>query len=182
MAEEEQQSITQTELDRFRQAWLSEVERNNRRSEPDQLKEDANRNRLSAGAPAATSSRAPVSSSRQKYDFSEDVEPRAYHDLPNDEERLTLGESGQEKNRGSIKEPSSALEHYEVRLKLPNPPARTLDNPLKAKRAEENTDIFRSTQSKRKREDSWETQFNTIVKHSKFVALFIRSIIVHALR
>ena len=46
-------------------------------------------------------------------DYSEDVEPRAYHDLPDKEEQLRLGEEGQNHDRDVNKEPSTALEHYE---------------------------------------------------------------------
>jgi F-box protein 9 len=46
-------------------------------------------------------------------DFSEEVEPRAYHDLPDKEEMLKLGAEGQSTERNPYEEPSSAIEHYE---------------------------------------------------------------------
>lgn len=48
------------------------------------------------------------------HEGAEELEPRAYHDLPDKEEELKLGAAEQGQIRGSsTKEPRSALEHYE---------------------------------------------------------------------
>lgn len=46
-------------------------------------------------------------------DLYDEVEPRAYHDLPDKEELKKLGVDGQNHDRNPYKEPSTALEHYE---------------------------------------------------------------------
>lgn len=110
-----QASEAEAELERFRREWQEEVARNRRLEATTSTVEDSqNRQRRKDAntAPPGTG----VSAARRKdvSDYSEDVEPRAYHDLPDKDEELRLGQEGQQNNRESaFWEPSSALEHYE---------------------------------------------------------------------
>lgn len=103
-------SNAEAELEQFREKWRQEVHERNRKPEPrPAAPAKATKQKEQAIAPPpAVSSRA-----RDVKDFSEDVEPRAYHDLPNKEEQLKLGTDGQNHDRDVNKEPKTALEHYE---------------------------------------------------------------------
>ena len=102
---------TEEELEAFRQQWRQEVSVRNTKPEVTS-KSSVNEQRpprrkeLAASLPLAGPSTA-------RPDYSEEVEPRAYHDLEDPEARLKLGEEGQNHDRDVRKEPSSALEHYE---------------------------------------------------------------------
>ncbi|KAI7151441.1 hypothetical protein KC324_g15114, partial [Hortaea werneckii] len=65
--------------------------------------------------PASVVAPGPSSSARRRevIDYSEEVEPKTYHDLPDKEEQLKLGTEGQDRDRRHAQEPTSALEHYE---------------------------------------------------------------------
>lgn len=102
-------SNTEAELERFREQWREEVNGRNRRAgdkSPEAVKPQ--RRKETAPPPAAATNRA-----KEVRDFSEDIEPRAYHDLPDKEEQLKLGEEGQNYDRNLHQEPTTALEHYE---------------------------------------------------------------------
>ena len=104
----------EAELERFREQWRAEVALNKRSDgAPGTAEHDIKSQRLdeqSLRQPAAGPSTA-----RRKdlIDYSDEVEPRAYHDLPDKEELLKLGVEGQNSDRNPYKEPVSALEHYE---------------------------------------------------------------------
>ena len=101
----------EAELERFREQWRAEVARSKR---PDGTAESDGKlqRRQDQGLRQPT---AGPSTARRKdlIDYSEEVEPRAYHDLPDKEELLKLGVEGQNSDRNPYKEPVSALEHYE---------------------------------------------------------------------
>ena len=101
-------SNTEAELERFREQWRQEVSERNRKPETRSAAPTKAPKQKETAPPTAASSRA-----KDVRDFSEDVEPRAYHDLPNKEEQLKLGTEGQNYDRDVNKEPKTALEHYE---------------------------------------------------------------------
>lgn len=101
---------TEAELEAFRQRWREEVEARNRKATP-ATKKAYERIERQRGAPPPAHATAVVPSSSRTYN--EEIEPKAYHDLPNKEEQLVLGKDGQDHDRDIYKEPSSALEHYE---------------------------------------------------------------------
>lgn len=100
---------TEAELERFRQQWRQEVSQRNRIADAQPAETTKSHKRKETAPPVPASAAKP----REVKDYSEDVEPRAYHDLPDKEERLKLGESGQKVDRDVNKEPKTALEHYE---------------------------------------------------------------------
>lgn len=105
---------TQAELEVFRQQWRDEVIARNRREDDNKDLRESHRRR--DNVPLLSSSDAgPSTTARQKEatDYSEEVEPRTYHDLPDKEEQLKLGVEGQDHDRDVDREPKSALEHYE---------------------------------------------------------------------
>jgi F-box protein 9 len=101
----------EAELERFREQWRAEVARNRRPDGPAESDSKLQK-RQDQGLRQST---AGPSTARRKdlIDYSEEVEPRAYHDLPDKEELLKLGVEGQNSDRNPYKEPVSALEHYE---------------------------------------------------------------------
>lgn len=101
---------TREALERFRQDWLSEVARNRPSTRDAQ---DSGSHKRPVPHQSSSSAAIQPSVARRKDDFSEDVEPRAYHDLPDKEENLVLGKEGEQRDREPFKGPSSALEHYE---------------------------------------------------------------------
>lgn len=106
------ESSAQADLDRFRDEWLSEVARNKRPGR------NVGVGRFDDSALSRRKEKAPVlpsapSSNAQHNEFSEDVEPRTYGDLPDKENVLRLGKEGESSNRNVESEPSTALEHYE---------------------------------------------------------------------
>ncbi|KJX93116.1 f-box domain-containing protein [Zymoseptoria brevis] len=104
---------TEAELEAFRQQWRQEVLARNKKSGESSAKaQDAGSNTKTR----QESSRLNVigaSTARRREDYSEAIEPRTYHDLPDKEEQLKLGIEGQDHDRNVNKEPSNALEHYE---------------------------------------------------------------------
>lgn len=100
---------TEAELEAFRQRWREEVEARNKKSTPSTKKAYEKIQRQRGAPPPAHATNVP-SSSRT---YNEEIEPKAYHDLPDKEQQLVLGEDGQKHDRDIYKEPSSALEHYE---------------------------------------------------------------------
>ena len=104
----------EAELERFRQQWRDEVAKGQRTVHHGSVQTNDSRQyrRKEAGQPLTL---AGPSTARRKdlADFSEEVEPRAYHDLPDKEEILKLGDEAQSIDLNPYKEPSSALEHYE---------------------------------------------------------------------
>lgn len=101
-------SNTEAELERFREQWVQEVNERNRTPGIRSSQTTKAHNRKDTAPSQATANRL-----REARDYSEDIEPRAYHDLPDKEEQLKLGEEGQNYDRDVNKEPSTALEHYE---------------------------------------------------------------------
>lgn len=106
---------TEAELEAFRRRWREEVSARNRQPGRN---DSGTSTEIRCREPNST---APVSASgpstallKVARDFSEGVEPRAYHDLPDKEEHLRLANAGQHHARELFKEPESALEHYEL--------------------------------------------------------------------
>ena len=105
----------EAELAAFRQRWREEVQSRNKapqgpaspeRSRPQQRRRSTAHTRPAAAGPA------PV---KKLEEFEhEELPPKPYHDLPNKEDALKLGDEGQEHERAKLfQEPSSAIEHYE---------------------------------------------------------------------
>ena len=105
----------ENELDRFRDQWRAEVARNKTQGASSSTDEAVIEPReLSRKNTASTSAPVPSTARRKDAsDFSEEVEPKAYHDLPDKEESLQLGNEDQRRAAELYQEPSSALEHYE---------------------------------------------------------------------
>ena len=107
--------IAEAELENFRKQWREEVYARNRR--PAHLRDKAPEGDAhSRSRPALQSARSGGPSTARRTDvkdYSEEVEPRTYHDLPNNEERMKLGADGEYHDRNIHMEPESALEHYE---------------------------------------------------------------------
>ncbi|KAK5126221.1 hypothetical protein LTR85_010456 [Meristemomyces frigidus] len=106
---------TEAELEAFRRRWRDEVSARNKRpaeSSPPAQNEYADQ-RWKSVAPAPPAAGPFTARRKEATDFSEEIEPKAYHDLPDKEEQLKLGIEGQSHDRNTFKEPSSALEHYE---------------------------------------------------------------------
>ena len=117
------QQVAEAELEAFRQRWREEVQARNRQSAPhpqaqssqSQPERREQRKTHHVAQPASVVAPGPSSSARRReaIDYSEEVEPRTYHDLPDKEEQLKLGTEGQDRDRRHTQEPKSALEHYE---------------------------------------------------------------------
>lgn len=105
---------TEAELETFRRQWREEVSaRNKKPNEHTQKPQNLpKKERQKSDATKPTSLPGP-STARRKDDYSEELEPRTYHDLPDKEEQLRLGAEGQDHDRDLFREPSNALEHYE---------------------------------------------------------------------
>jgi F-box protein 9 len=104
---------TEAELEAFRRQWREEVLARNKKSGDSSAKPQDDVRNIKSRPDAARSNVAGTSTARRKEDYSEAIEPRTYHDLPDKEEQLKLGVEGQDHDRNINKEPSSALEHYE---------------------------------------------------------------------
>ncbi|KAK4497260.1 hypothetical protein PRZ48_011710 [Zasmidium cellare] len=102
---------TEAELEAFRQRWREEVEARNKKTTTPSTKKAYEKIQRQRGAPPPAHATGVVPSSSRTYN--EEIEPKAYHDLPNKEDQLVLGTEGQDHDRNVYKEPSSALEHYE---------------------------------------------------------------------
>ena len=104
----------EAELERFREQWRAEVARNKRSEVPSSTLETDGKAQERSDIKTRQATAGPSTARRKDLiDYSEEVEPRAYHDLPDKEEILKLGEDGQNIERNPYKEPISALEHYE---------------------------------------------------------------------
>ena len=113
---------TEAELEAFRQRWRDEVSARNKRPDvterPSHVVPAEQRRKAAPTLPSVPE----ASAARRKdaTDYSEEIEPRVYHDLPDKEEQLRLGAEGQAHDRDAAKEPSSALEHYEHAVEREN--------------------------------------------------------------
>lgn len=103
----------EAELEAFRQRWRQEVSARNKPSShtspgAHQRPESFSNSKASSSKQTSAPSRgyAPI-------DYSDEIEPRAYHDLPNKEESLQLETEGPLNRSDTVEEPVSALEHYE---------------------------------------------------------------------
>ena len=105
----------EAELEAFRRRWREEVTARNQRPTLSETKLQREHGVQHRENTAVTAPLTGPSTARRKElnDFSEELEPKAYHDLPDKEEQLRLGTKGQDHERNLYKEPSSALEHYE---------------------------------------------------------------------
>jgi F-box protein 9 len=104
----------EAELERFREQWRAEVARNKRPDGPSNAQANETKPQKRRETESLPTAAGPSAARRKDLrDFSEEVEPRAYHDLPDKEELLKLGAEGQSIERDPYKEPTSALEHYE---------------------------------------------------------------------
>ena len=100
----------EAELEKFRRQWREEVSARNRQpGESGRAPVDVRRGQAKRSGVPHVSSTHLVDVDR----YSEDVEPQVYHDLPDKESTLRLGEEGQNHDRHTNVEPHSALEHYE---------------------------------------------------------------------
>ncbi|TKA80217.1 hypothetical protein B0A55_04160 [Friedmanniomyces simplex] len=106
---------TEAELEAFRQRWREEVSARNKR--PDVAERTPHavpaEQRRKPAQPLPPIAEASTARRKDAIDYSEEVEPKVYHDLPDKEEQLKLGVEGQDHDRNAVREPSSALEHYE---------------------------------------------------------------------
>ncbi|KAI7248206.1 hypothetical protein KC335_g18480, partial [Hortaea werneckii] len=113
------QQVAEAELEAFRQRWREEVQARNRHpqapSSQSQPERREQRKLHHVAQPSSVVAPGPSSSTRRREvtDYSEEVEPKTYHDLPDNEEQLKLGTEGQDRDRRHAQEPTSALEHYE---------------------------------------------------------------------
>lgn len=101
------------ELEKFRSEWREEVTARNKKPELEttSISHPERKEQWHRHVPRPVPG--PSASLRQDAaNYSEDIEPKTYHDLPDKEEQLKLGE-GQIHERHIVKEPQSALEHYE---------------------------------------------------------------------
>ena len=103
----------EAELERFREQWRAEVARNKRPQDLLRVKTSENQTQYKDGLSAPPTTGPSTARKKDVQRFSEEVEPKAYHDLPDKEELLKLGVEGQSHDRKTNEEPSSALEHYE---------------------------------------------------------------------
>ena len=109
---------TEAELERFRQQWREEVNERNRKSNDPGTGGTRESKKQREGPSTHSISRAAGPSgavAKRIADYSEEVEPRAYHDLPDKEDPLRLEQLGNFSRRKGTDnpEPSTALEHYE---------------------------------------------------------------------
>jgi F-box protein 9 len=104
------QPETEAELEAFRQRWREEVSARNKRPEETVARPQAVKQK-----PVAPTAAAGPSTARRKVETDYDeIAPKPYHDLPDKEEHLKLGEEGQNYDRtNAFREPSTAIEHYE---------------------------------------------------------------------
>ncbi|KAI7284035.1 hypothetical protein KC345_g2572 [Hortaea werneckii] len=113
------QQVAEAELEAFRQRWREEVQARNRHPQPPSSQSQPDRREQQklhhVAQPSSVVAPGPSSSTRRRdvTDYSEEVEPKTYHDLPDKEEQLKLGNEGQSHDRRHAQEPTSALEHYE---------------------------------------------------------------------
>lgn len=106
---------TEAELEAFRARWREEVARKSKKpgeasSNPQSRPSKPPQRR---NVPPAPSSAGPSLAKQPDTNDHDDFVPRPYHDLPDKEESLKLGQDGQPNERYVTKEPTSALEHYE---------------------------------------------------------------------
>lgn len=104
---------TEAELEAFRQQWREEVSARNKQSKAGPSRPNPVETTKSRQTQAAPSQAVASGSALRNDRFHEEIAPQAYHDLPDKEEQLRLGEEGQELSRNIVAEPTSALEHYE---------------------------------------------------------------------
>ncbi|KAK3715515.1 hypothetical protein LTR37_007003 [Vermiconidia calcicola] len=104
---------TEAELERFREQWRAEVARSKNPAATTSTQASEARPQRQKDVAALPGAGASAARRKAVQDLSEEVEPRAYHDLPDKEEFLKLGAEGQNHERNPFREPSTALEHYE---------------------------------------------------------------------
>ncbi|CAK4022780.1 F-box pof7 [Lecanosticta acicola] len=105
-------SDAEAELEAFRQRWREEVSARSKKPLSTRIQEK--RLERARGAPPPAHATAGPSTHRHKDHYNEEIEPKAYHDLPDKEDQLKLGTEGQNHDRDAVfREPNSALEHYE---------------------------------------------------------------------
>lgn len=105
---------SEAELEAFRRQWREEVSARNKKSDEPAKKGPQSPKKERQKSDAVRGAVIPgPSTARRKDDYSEELEPRTYHDLPDKEQQLRLGVEGENLDRDLFKEPSSALEHYE---------------------------------------------------------------------
>jgi len=102
---------TEAELESFRRKWQEEVSARARQS----LKGSSSSTVPATTSPERPRRALPPKTTEKRIDpRDEEIEPRAYHDLPDKEAELRLNAADHGYTRGtSIQEPRSALEHYE---------------------------------------------------------------------
>jgi len=105
---------TEEELESFRKQWKEEVTARSRQGQhagpSRQTAESSKAGRRKTTGPMIKS----AAGRRDMLEGADEIEPRAYHDLPDKEAELQLGAAEQGLGRGfSTKEPKTALEHYE---------------------------------------------------------------------
>ncbi|KYG50061.1 hypothetical protein M433DRAFT_586 [Acidomyces richmondensis BFW] len=103
---------TELELERFRSEWREEVSARNKKPVPEISVNRLERKEHWHKYPPQSVPGPSASLQQDGANSSEDVEPRTYHDLPDNEEQGKLND-GQNHEQNRVKEPRSALEHYE---------------------------------------------------------------------
>ncbi|KAH9826912.1 F-box protein pof7 [Teratosphaeria destructans] len=101
---------TEAELEAFRQRWREEVSTRNQQT-PARPQAPRHHPRQQRHVPPPIAGPSPAR--RKDMDETEEIEPQAYHDLPDREEQWKLASDGDERHRPVNSEPRSALEHYE---------------------------------------------------------------------
>lgn len=107
---------TAAELEAFRRRWREEVQSRTRQTresvETERPKQQQRRRSVLHPPTAVAGPSAP--NKPEVVDYEDEAAPKSYHDLPNREEALRLGDKGQERERAKFfEQPTSALEHYE---------------------------------------------------------------------
>ncbi|WPG97959.1 Hypothetical protein R9X50_00074200 [Acrodontium crateriforme] len=106
---------TEAELEAFRARWREEIARKSKQlgEASSNAQSSLEKTQKRRNAPLASSSIGPSITKRPDANDHDDFVPRPYHDLPDKEEQLKLGQDGQPNESYLSKEPISALEHYE---------------------------------------------------------------------
>lgn len=105
---------TEEELESFRQQWRAEVSARSRRPQNSRAGEQTNNAATTSLLKDNKPAPKPAARNINVHEGAEEIEPRAYHDLPDKESELQLGAGEHGLVRGSsTQEPRSALEHYE---------------------------------------------------------------------
>lgn len=105
---------TEAELESFRQQWKAEVSARSRQPQNASSRQDSRSGPTTEPSNDNVPRPKPAARRININEGAEEIEPRAYHDLPDKEVEMRLSAGEQGLIRGaSSQEPKSALEHYE---------------------------------------------------------------------